>query len=184
MPFLRQVKRALKGDRHTVEFSTRDLAKDAREILYKAVGKLIVNWAHVDRALDFWITVIYHDVGGKNVDDKLPYGFDRKKKFLRRCFKQIEPLSHFSEDAIAYIEAAQHYSNTRHFIIHGTLSGYDATDRAFTFLNLKPNETKTIHKLSQLRITAAELLDDADQCSFLAGEMHDLAYKLIAEFDR
>jgi nucleotidyltransferase/DNA polymerase involved in DNA repair len=165
-------------------FSARDLTKDDREALYKAIGKLVVNWAHVDRALDFWISVIYHDVGGKNVENKLPHGFDRKKRFLRRCFRQIEALRPFSEDALSYIDAAEHYSNTRHFVVHGALSGYDATDHAFTFLNLRPNEDKSRHKLSALRITATELLDDGEQCSFLVGEMHELAFKLIAAFDR
>jgi hypothetical protein len=68
-------------------------------------------------------------------------------------------------------------------VVHGTLSAYDAADRAFTFLNLTPTKDKTMHKLSKLRISAAELLDDGEHCSFLAGQMHDLAYKLIAAVD-
>jgi hypothetical protein len=74
-----------------VESSTRDLAPDVIEPLYKAIGTLVVNWAYVDRSLDFWIAVIYHDVGGKNLENKLPQASNVKRNFCGGASSKSDP---------------------------------------------------------------------------------------------
>jgi hypothetical protein len=161
------------------DFAARSVPESVLDSLYTAVGHLVISWAFVDRALDFWIAIIFHDAGGKEIELQIPSAFDRKTKFLRRCFRRIEALSPFSEEALPYIEAACGFSNTRHFVVHGTMSDYRPEGHIFTFVNLRPDKPKTMHQLSQLHISAVQLLEDGVQCSELGGQMLDLGQRLL-----
>jgi len=165
-----------------LDFTKRSLPEDVLPPLYSAVGHLVVTWANVDRALDFWIAIIYHDVGGKEEEHEIPRAFDRKKRFLSRCFRKVAVLAPFAADAHKFMALATSISETRHFVVHGTLSDFDPANGEFTFVNLKRNKPKNMHIMQELRITGPQLLKKGVQCSVLGTQMYDFAFRLIKTF--
>jgi hypothetical protein len=146
------------------DFTAPSIPEEIFEPLCSAVGNFALNFAFVDRALDYWIIVIYHDLGGKSVEKEIPRGFDRKLKFLRRCFKQIHALAPFATECLDCLEKAKALSNSRHYVVHGVLSDYIPEGHIFVFVNLNTNPSKTMHKLSKLSISAFKLLKQGNQC--------------------
>jgi hypothetical protein len=50
------------------------------------------------------------------------------------------------------------------------MSDYRPEGHIFTFVNLRPDKPKTMHQLSQLHISAVQLLEDGLQCSDLVAK--------------
>ena len=59
------------------------------------------------------------------------------------------------------------------------MSDYRPEGHIFTFVNLRPGKPKTMHQLSQLHISAVQLLEDGAPVLRLGGQMLDLGQRLL-----
>ena len=154
--------------------------QDVFDPLFRSIGYLVVNWTFVESSLNAWITVIYHMAGGKHVESVLPLELKRKRKFLRRCFGQIEALRPWKDEAITLLDRTNPIADVRHFVIHGTVSHYDkAADHSITFVRIDRKDAGTMHVTRELTITGADLLQRGTDALELTPKMIDLAHRLI-----
>ena len=156
--------------------------KNIEEPLYTAVGHMIVNWSFVEAALNTWIATIYHSAGGKHIEPQIPSAFGRKAEFLRRCFSHIASLSSFADSATELIDRSLQLADTRHTVVHGVYSAYDAETLTLTFTKLYVNKRRTMQKANEVKITAEKLMQDGQRCTELAHEMLKLSHSLFETF--
>jgi hypothetical protein len=156
----------------------RDIPADVIKPLYTAVGHIVVNWAFVEQSLDMWIAIIYQTSDDRCIEDVIPMALGRKIRFLRKCFNRMHVLANFRAEALDYIAKAKELSDTRHFIIHDTISKYNPTDHTFTFVKLDVVDGGTFHQLSKLVIMGQKLLDDGIRCQILTSDMLKLGERL------
>jgi len=160
----------------------RSIPEEIFQPLCTAVGQIVVNWSFVEQSLNIWIITIYQAAGGKDIERVIPQSLNRKIKFLRKCFRQIQALVSFKDEGLDFITRAKELSTVRHFVVHGTISTYEETDHMLTFVKLDIVDDGTIHKTNELRITARKLVSDGDECHWLAHAMLGFGQRLNDQF--
>jgi len=152
------------------------------EPIYLGVGHLVVSWSFVEIALDHWITLVYHNVDGKKIEKQIPRNLTDKLQFLTRCFERIDALAPFSMECLPCLEKIETLSETRHFIVHGVLSHFEPTSQELLFVKLELINKKTMHKLSEFRITGPRLVEQGIECTRLASSMMKVTKRLLQAF--
>ena len=154
-----------------------DFPAEIVEPLCGAIGHMVHSWSYVEACLDYNVAIIFQAAGGRHLDDQIPQALGRKIKFLRRCFRQIDALKPFAEEALPYLDKANHLSELRHIVVHGYASKYDEHNQSFRFVRLNLIDGRTMHKAVESWIPVRKLLDEAIDCQ----ELHR---KLISFTDR
>ncbi|MFP3944539.1 MAG: hypothetical protein ACLFWF_11635 [Alphaproteobacteria bacterium] len=150
--------------------------------MFTAIGALITHRAFAEHALDFWVAIIYHRSEGKKQESEIPGKFGRKVRFLNLCFRRIAALSPFADEGTAILDDLCALSDTRHYIIHGVISNYDADTGEITFTKLDLTDKNTMHKASEKKITHDQLVSDATTCAQLTERASNFSYALIEAF--
>ena len=79
-----------------------------------------------------------------------------------------------------YLERAKHHANVRHYIVHGTLSGFDAADdETFIFKKIDVDEHKTQHVVGTLRIKGADLIRVSNDLLAMVTAGHKLTDRIL-----
>lgn len=159
------------------------IPEDALDPLYRSIGFFMTNWNLVDSLLDTWISVIYQSAGGKHVEKEIPKNFKRKITFLRRCFKRIEKLEPFREEALETVETVNHIGNTtRHVLAHGSLSKWDTDNETYHFRRFQLNEDKTKLKTEVSLVPGRQILEHGAKCAEMMPGMIQLSENLLLRF--
>ncbi len=156
-----------------------ELPPDVIEPLWAAIGHMVHSWSVVEMCLDYNTAIIFRLAGGRHLDDQLPQALGRKIRFLRRCFKQIEPLRGFADEALGYIDEAKRLSETRHLVVHGSATKYDPDKQAFGFVKLDLTNGRTIHKANTALVPLRKLRDDAVDCQELTKNFLPFTQRLL-----
>jgi hypothetical protein len=145
-----------------------------------AVGQLVLDWAFVEQNLDMCIAVIYHTAGGKHIDPVLPRSVKRKVRFLKLCFKTIDTLAPFKEQALPMLSEAKTLAHARHTVVHGVLSDYDDPTGTVTFvmLDAKPE----LHHVVRRKLDFLQMLSAGEKCRTLTFQLRDLTQCLLDTF--
>ncbi len=72
------------------------------EFLFSSIGRLkmhLLGWCH-EFALDAIILIIHHRVGGKSIEQEMPWSLSRKVKYIRKCFSKLDPLKPKCSDVL------------------------------------------------------------------------------------
>ncbi len=148
--------------------------------LSKAVGQLVIDWAFVEQNLDMCIAVLYHTAGGKHIDPVLPRSVKRKVQFLKLCFKTIDALAPFKDQALPLLSEAKTLAHARHTVVHGVLSDYDDPTGTVTFvmLDAKP----TLHHEVRKKLDFGQMLSAGGRCRTLTFQLRDLTQSLLDTF--
>lgn len=162
-----------------VPLDQRKVPGEALDPLCSAIGHIVINWSHIETALNAWLAIIYHSPEGKQLASELPHEMKRKLRFLRKAFRDIDRLQAYAAEALEHLRAVRRLSNVRHFLIHGSPTHYDAVDNGFIFVRVDRDDAKTMHQLKELRITAVKLLDHSRECLTLSSAMLDMAKRLL-----
>lgn len=104
--------------------------------LYGLVGSFIVNWALFESSLNFTITVIYRNVGGRQDTPLIPGELRRKFEFLRRSYKTLAPLASYRAAGDKILDEGGNLRVFRDAFVHGAFSEYEASTQTFTFVPL------------------------------------------------
>jgi len=147
----------------------RTVPEELMPSLFSGVGMIVMNFAFVENALDAWTALAYHDFGGSRIEKEMPRQFGRKVTFLRKCFSRLDGLKPFSQEALAIVNRARELSDTRHYVAHGVLAGFDAEDdETFYFRKIDISDDKTEHVLGEMRLPGQHIIWASTELAMMA----------------
>ena len=113
----------------------RQLAFHQYRQLIEAVGHLVVYWSLIERQIDNWIMVAFHECGGDQLAERrvLPRQFKRKARFLRKCFRTLPPLQPYKDAALAILKEAALIADIRNPVVHGNIRGLKSDRGVYRF---------------------------------------------------
>jgi hypothetical protein len=160
--------------------TSKSIPEEILPALYSSIGMIVTNWSFVENALDHWTAIVFHDFGGSKIEAEMPRMFGRKVKFLSKCFRRIEALSPFKDDAMKVIRRACELSDMRHFVVHGVLSGFDAEDsETFVFRKIDVSEDKKQHLLGEMRLPGEHLVMGGTELINMASFAQKVSARLL-----
>ncbi|MGE0256024.1 MAG: hypothetical protein AB7N54_17990 [Alphaproteobacteria bacterium] len=153
-----------------------------QQSLYLALGELTFSWALIDQSLDFWTTIIYQAAGGEHVEPEIPEQFSRKRRFLSRCFRQLDILAPYRTEAVAMLDEARSLATIRDPVTHGAYQSYDAQSDVIVFVGIKPTDkARRMVRTVEYRITLSRLVAAGGDAIDLTGRMLQFSNRLLDE---
>jgi len=153
--------------------------------LYTMTGMIVTNWSFLENALDHWTAITFQDFRSSEIESKMPRMLGEKIKFLSKCFRRIDGLAPFREDAMKVISRCEELSDMRHYVVHGVLSGYDAEDNAtFVFRKIDVAKDKKEHVLGEMRLPANHLISAGTELINMAHFAQTISAHLIQASER
>lgn len=92
------------------------------DALFKAVGFVVVQWGQAEQSLEMIVAMLYQDLGGKPLTNRIPVLLTPKLDFVGKCLTTIPTLHQFKLDGNALIQRFKELSQKRHDLIHGAPS--------------------------------------------------------------
>lgn len=155
--------------------------------IQRATGALTMRWGRLELTLNIMIALIYHEIGGRQIEPELPLMFSRRIRFLRRCFLRIEQLAPFRQEAVEVFDLLNHLAAMREHFSHGAFMGVG--DGEFLSLQLnyavfRPTPCKTLHRLVEQTLTLGDLIEIGQMADAIAMQASSLADSLAQTFVR
>lgn len=149
--------------------------------LSKALGYLVINWGLFEFGLASVLSIVYNQMGGKNIEPEIPIKLSRSAKFLRKCAQKIPALAPDREEINWISREALRIAPKRNDIIHGYIASYEPEKRdLLIFAKATPDKkTKTVHVGTLLRITAEDLLNLGNDTLALSQRAATLSQRLM-----
>lgn len=94
-------------------------ARTQDELLFSAVGRLTVSWAHLEFGLDSMILLIHNTMDNAKHEPRLPRALSRKIDYLRAAFPRLGIADKDLPRYEAFLDDVETQSVTRHDIVHG-----------------------------------------------------------------
>lgn len=153
------------------------ITKDNKEF-FAAIGWLTMAWAFIDNGLDF-LSIAIHKSGGREIKSEAPWSLERKIKYLRRCFGRLSILEPYRERAFSILNRVKVASETRHDIIHGTISSASFDNNQVKMTRLLRGKTgRTVKPITlsvpKVYASANDALEIGEQLLTLATEVWDV----------
>lgn len=116
------------------------------EILFKAVGFVVVQWGFAEQSLDLMVASIFHSFVGHPLLKRRPQHLEPKLEFLEKCFAEIPELAKFRAESEPLFQRFAVAGKRRNDLLHGAIAELEIQDGAFKFLkvDVKPNEHHSI----------------------------------------
>jgi hypothetical protein len=89
--------------------------------LYMAIGFIAVKWSFIEQAIDVFVGVTFHILGGKKQQKEIPRMLKEKIRYSKKILRTITALKDFSEEGLALFERIANEKDYRHDFIHSTL---------------------------------------------------------------
>lgn len=108
------------------------------EVLFKAIGFVVVQWGHAEQNLDLLVATIF----SRFEDHKLiknknrPQNLSPKIEFLNNCFHHITELSEFKKDSDDLLNRFSVIGKKRNDIVHGAITSTFAESSSFVLLKI------------------------------------------------
>lgn len=150
--------------------------RDALAALYAPVGQLVISWGMIDVAISNTVSSVFM-AGGRHKESQIPRQMNRKQKFLRRCFRQIEALHGFAEEGLHLLQEIDKLKPYREGVAHGYPAQFDRETGAYSFWTLEIEEDSGMwesvtHRQIGRTITLREL-------DIISGKTIDLAGAVV-----
>ncbi len=139
--------------------------------IQRGVGAITLRWGRLELTLNLMIALIYHQIGGREIEPELPLMFGRRLRFLRRCFAQIEPLTPYRKEAVELFDLLADLAVVRETISHGGFVGVGeggALSLQLHYSVLRPTKCKTGHRFEEHTLTMGELFEFGDLADYIA----------------
>ena len=139
-----------------------------------AIGFVVINWALVERQIDYAVSIAFKNCGGKKLRKKgdIPRSLSQKLDFLKLSFNRFEVLKAFKSDGEKLICRTNELSDRRHDLVHGTITSMEPVDGAFTFQMVKYAKEDHLYP--------PEFKFDPSEFDMLAKSLGDHLTELIA----
>jgi hypothetical protein len=119
------------------------------EILFKAVGFIVIQWGVAEQSLDLMVASIFHAFDGHPLLKRRPQQLEPKIEFLEKCFAEIPRLAQFRAESASLLPRFAAAGKKRNELVHGAISEISIEDGAFMFLkvDVKPKEHHSIRSV-------------------------------------
>lgn len=152
------------------------------DALFKAVGFVVVQWGQAEQSLEMIVAILYQNLGGKPLTNRIPVLLTPKLEFIRKCLTTIPTLHHFKPEGEALMDAFKRLSEKRHDLIHGAIASLSLDNGGFSFVKLDVKDG--FHVARELRFESAEfpkltkdLIDLGAAATALARKLWDRVEK-------
>lgn len=126
---------------------------DPSEGLLSAIGALALNWAAIETALDFSVTMISHHYPYANMEKRVPQSLVRKIEYVSKGL-QDPRLSTIETPGRRMLSDVRKHKSDRHKIVHGAILGAPDGD---TIRSLRIRYTDAGHHVSIHTVTKEEV---------------------------
>lgn len=147
-----------------------DLREALFRDLYTAVGQMTIRWAALEMAVDTLVAVIFQTL--PEGQEEFPQALNRKTRFLRKCFRQIDALTEFNLEAVALIERVTSAASDRKWLIHGVVSNIPEFEANRTVLLRRTQYLKTRVRIEEKNVTLADIDSYSIQFLMLMNEVN------------
>lgn len=137
--------------------------------VYSAIGRMAISWAIIELSLDCLISMIHHNIGGKDVEPDLPWALQRKLKYIRKCFKKLDRLAPFKDDIDNLMADIAIASEDRHNIIHGVATKSPEGQTELQMIRLLRGGTHYVEH--RFNVTLLGIMKNANKANALAGRV-------------
>jgi hypothetical protein len=161
---------------------SRPIEEDELELLYYAAGALMVRWGLIEASINAITAVVFQRADGKQLEPELQLVWDRRLKFLRKAFRTLPKLSAFSSEAISLFDRLAPIVEAREIIAHCYLSEVSDDRRVYTFISLRPNTTRDMHRKKRHHVNMPALADKTKDAGDLALKLAELSERLLQTF--
>jgi hypothetical protein len=151
---------------------------DDLEDLSNAIGGLVLAWGNLECMLHLIAVVAWDRAGGKAIELALPRAFSRKLRFLRRCFRELDPFKPFADQCRPLLEKAADLGDDRHAIIHAMVSRQNPETGRVRFISLDGDSGG--HLVSVRGFTVDEIRELTLSCCELTNDLREIDMALQA----
>jgi hypothetical protein len=132
------------------------------------LGALTLNWAAIEGALDFSVSMIFRYLRNEKMQAEIPRALEKKIIFIRQALRheQLASIENPSRKLMTDLMAAK---DGRHSLVHGAVLRADET--SITTLRVRYN--KTGHSIGEHTISIKDV-------TALAAIAHDLSLRTTA----
>jgi hypothetical protein len=161
-----------------------ELSQDEFNVLYHALGSVVVNWNFVEHPLDYCVALIYHSCGGKTIlkkyENEVPVSMTGKTDLLEKSFKKIDILLPFKDEGLLFVKHSLALSKKRNDMIHMRLMGKNP-DGSFLFDKI---DYKKMHESRLITYTINQLYEFGKEISDLGDDLGQFCKRLLQQFAR
>jgi hypothetical protein len=122
------------------------------EILFKAVGFIVVQWGYAEQSLDLLVKVIFECCEGHPLLKRRPQNLNEKVILLRKCFASITKLNPSQAEASALLERFSRVGILRNDLVHSSIVDFTLKDGTFRFLKVDVIP-KVEHRVREVRLS-------------------------------
>lgn len=147
---------------------------------FAAIGATTVAWAALETILDSIIAIIYHKLGGKDIEKDLPISLKMKLTCLRKSAEKVNALDSRKDHLLHIVEQASSLKGKRHDAVHGYLSMVsEENDSLFVMRRLRIIDN--LHTTTDAPLNLQNSPDLTQEILDLASEAVSLLSGLMAE---
>ncbi|MFA4901819.1 MAG: hypothetical protein WC600_03645 [Desulfobaccales bacterium] len=153
---------------------------DPRTSMYVSIGLIVASWSHVEQTLDFWVTIVFRNCGGKSIAyrNQLPRALNNKITFLEDSFNKLEILHPYKYEGLAFLNRIKLLSDMRHTLVHGAIE--ELTPETLKIAQLKYGKEK--HEVRHHKYTVTELFNCGNKIQDLVIELTPYIHRLMDQF--
>jgi hypothetical protein len=152
------------------------------DALFKAVGFVVVQWGQAEQSLEMIVAMLYQDLGGKPLTNRIPVLLTPKLDFVRKCLTTIPTLQQFKSDGEVLIQKFEELSQKRHDLIHGAIAGLSLDNGGFPFVKLDVKDG--FHVAREFRFESAEFPKLTKDLIDLGAAAYALGRKLLERVEK
>lgn len=141
------------------------------------VGLLMIGCTFIEQALSAILEITADEVHAAGRKVKRPFGLDDKIKTCGKIFRNVGTLDHYKEAVQQNLRQLKKIKTVRDTFAHGTISGFGASSRIFTFNVVNPKDDH--HTVEEVKLSVENITDAATASCNLATFFQKLASDLI-----
>ena len=90
-------------------------------LMCTAIGMFSISWSQMEMAMDFWVLLVFHHFGGKQLRRNCPKPISAKLEHIRQVIEKSESFAPWARRATELLDSVDGLVNNRHNLIHGAL---------------------------------------------------------------
>jgi hypothetical protein len=98
------------------------------DLIYSAIGRVIVSWGLFESQLDFGLANILRIPEAEPIRKPVPSAFSDKMKLWRKAFQNISIFAEHEKEALTISDKATFFVKRRDAIVHGNWNSFEKGD--------------------------------------------------------
>ncbi|MEW5904679.1 MAG: hypothetical protein AB1722_10110 [Pseudomonadota bacterium] len=156
-------------------------SEQSAEIISKAVGFVVINWAVAEQSLDHITGLLWHDFDGAKQHKKIPVFLDPKIQFVEKCVAGNSALVDLKDECHSLVEEFKRLGKIRNDLVHSAAHCLSTIGRNFVFAKL--DVRNGFHHYRQVELNVDEYPKLVDELIELGRRAHGFAELLLSRAD-